>query len=130
MRQVARGSAQHKKVIALEGFNTTLDEHIRTEFGITRMGGTSGDPLRKLAQQKLLMLNGILKLNGFDLDLSAIGGIILPNHATARLAIGEQVKTVQFLSGIFELSKLSCCVSSPIPFGEEQRHECFFLMKT
>ena len=101
IRHVAKAAALYKPVIALEGFNTTIDEQIRARYGITEPGGVSGDPLRHLAYDKLIALHEILDDEGIQMDLMGVGGIRKPLHAIARLAVGERVKTIQVLSGIF-----------------------------
>lgn len=102
MRRVARATGRHREVIALEAFNTTVDEHIRAEYGITEFGGVSGYPLEDLAHRKLVILNHILQEESINLDLIAVGGITHPRHAVDRISIGKSVKAVQVLSGLFK----------------------------
>ncbi len=102
MRYVARATAKHRQAIALAAFNTTVDEKIRAAYDITEIGGVSGDLLKELAYGKLQVLDHILREESLDLALMAVGGITLPQHAVDRLSIGERVKSVQVLTGLFK----------------------------
>lgn len=101
MRHVARATAKYRQAIALAAFNTTVDEKIRTEYGITEIGGVSGDPLTDLAYEKLVLLNHIMEEEDLNLDLIGVGGITQPQHAIDRLTVGQRVKGVQVLTGLF-----------------------------
>ena len=104
MRHVAIATAQHRQVIALRAFNTTIDEKIRAAYGIQEIGGVSGDPLEELTYTKLKVLNHILQEESLEIDVIAVGGITQPQLAVDRLsiALGKRVKAVQVLSGLFK----------------------------
>ncbi len=100
MQHVARTVRKYTQIIALEAFNTTIDERIRAKYGITEIGGVSGDPLEDLAHDKLVLLHHIIEEEYPDLDLIAGGGITQTQHAIDRLAVGRRVKAIQILSGL------------------------------
>jgi len=102
MRQVAQAATCYEEVVALEGFNTTADDNYKAQYGVAEKGGMSGDPLRILADNKLITLHEIVMEEKLDIDIIAVGGIMTPNQAVDRLLIGERVKAVQLFSGIIK----------------------------
>ena len=100
MREVAQASSQYEEVIALEGFNTTVNEAIRQKYGVTGPGGISGDPLRELAHAQLITLHEVIDQDALDIDLIGAGGIGTPEDAIERLGIGPRVKAVQLFSAL------------------------------
>lgn len=102
LRQVTRIVAHYDEVVALEAFNTTVDKDIREKYGITVPGGTSGDGVRELAQEKTILLHKIIEEENLDIDIIGVGGIMEPRHALDRLAVGNRVKAIQVFSGILK----------------------------
>ncbi|OGZ97583.1 MAG: hypothetical protein A3J10_03695 [Candidatus Sungbacteria bacterium RIFCSPLOWO2_02_FULL_54_10] len=100
MRYTAIASTAYEEAVALEGFNTTVSDIIRGQYGITEAGGISGDPLRIRAHGKLQELCRIIQEDGLDIDVIGVGGITHAGDAADRLRAGPRVKMVGSLSGL------------------------------
>ncbi|MFY9462628.1 MAG: hypothetical protein WAP52_00380 [Candidatus Sungiibacteriota bacterium] len=104
MRQIMKASCLFEEVIALEGFNSTVDEEIWRRYDIAPgPGGISGDPLCESSHDKLEALYQVAQTENCDIDFISVGGIQEPAEAMRRFEIGPRVKQVQSLSGILDV---------------------------
>ena len=87
------------------GLWKTIDDESKKEkslIRITEAGGVGGDPLRELAERKLLVVIDEIEKWNLDIDVISVGGITEPAHALKRLSIHPRVKAVQINSGIYK----------------------------